>query len=146
MSLPRHYRRYGMPHEEIDGVPIWYEELGDPVDQLGDVVGEPLDRDGAAGVGRVAVALELDADHAPALGEPRQDVVEAAVEGHDATVQGDERGSRRVTELLVPDGDAVDLVVGHALVTLEASQVQRPTQGSRCERDVENRVSAPSQG
>jgi hypothetical protein len=58
----------------------------DPVDQLGDVVGEALDRHRAAGVGRVAVALELDADHAAALAEPREDVVEAAVEREDAAV------------------------------------------------------------
>jgi pimeloyl-ACP methyl ester carboxylesterase len=30
MSLRRAYRLAGMPHEEIDGVPIWYEECGDP--------------------------------------------------------------------------------------------------------------------
>jgi pimeloyl-ACP methyl ester carboxylesterase len=30
MSLPGAYRRNGMPHEKIDGVPIWYEEHGDP--------------------------------------------------------------------------------------------------------------------
>ena len=30
MSLPRHHRRRDMPHEQIDGVPIWYEEHGDP--------------------------------------------------------------------------------------------------------------------
>ena len=30
MSLPGYYRRNGMPYEEIDGVPIWYEEHGDP--------------------------------------------------------------------------------------------------------------------
>ena len=30
MSLARHWRRKDMPHEQIDGVPIWYEEHGDP--------------------------------------------------------------------------------------------------------------------
>jgi pimeloyl-ACP methyl ester carboxylesterase len=30
MSLPGDYRRNGMCHEEIDSVPIWYEEHGDP--------------------------------------------------------------------------------------------------------------------
>jgi pimeloyl-ACP methyl ester carboxylesterase len=30
MSLAGEYRRNGMPHEDIDGVPIWYEECGDP--------------------------------------------------------------------------------------------------------------------
>jgi hypothetical protein len=34
----------------------------------------------------VAVALELDADHAAGLAEPREDVVEAAVEREDAAV------------------------------------------------------------
>jgi hypothetical protein len=62
----------------------------------------------------VAVALELDADHASPSAGPRQDVVEASVEREDAPVQRDERRSRRVAELLVPDGDAVDLVKRHA--------------------------------
>jgi pimeloyl-ACP methyl ester carboxylesterase len=30
MSLRRAYRRKGMAYEEIDGVPIWFEERGDP--------------------------------------------------------------------------------------------------------------------
>src|SRR3954453_12133628 len=30
MSLDGVYRRIGMPHEEIDRVPIWFEEHGDP--------------------------------------------------------------------------------------------------------------------
>ena len=30
MILTGDYRRNGMPYEEIDGVPIWYEEHGDP--------------------------------------------------------------------------------------------------------------------
>ena len=108
------------PH--VDG-----SAAGDPVDQLGDVVGEPLDRHGAAGVGRVAVALELDADHPAALGEPGQDVVEAAVEREDAAVQGDERRPARVAVLLVPDGDAVDLLVGHASSTREVGRlIARP--------------------
>ena len=29
MTLTRHYRQKGMPYEQIDGVPIWYEEHGD---------------------------------------------------------------------------------------------------------------------
>ena len=82
----------------------------DPVDQLGDVVGESLDRHGAAGVGCVAVALELDADHPAALGEPGENVAKTAAEGDDTAVQGDERRSCRVAVLLVPDGDAVDLL------------------------------------
>src|SRR4029078_11895368 len=53
-------------------------------------VGESSDRDGAAGVGRVAVALELDADHPAALGEPGEHLAEAALEGDDAAVQGDQ--------------------------------------------------------
>src|SRR3954466_7049103 len=59
---------------------------GDPIDQLGHIIGEPLDRHGAAGVGRVAVALELDADHPATLREPREDVAEAALKGEDAPV------------------------------------------------------------
>jgi hypothetical protein len=89
----------------------------DPVDQLGDVVGEAFDRHGTAGVGRVAVALELDADHPAALGEPGEDVAETALEGDDAAVQGDQRRSCGVVVLLVPDGDAVDLLAGHADAT-----------------------------
>jgi pimeloyl-ACP methyl ester carboxylesterase len=30
MSLPGAHRQKGMPHEKIDGVPIWYEVHGDP--------------------------------------------------------------------------------------------------------------------
>src|SRR5947208_1830524 len=62
----------------------------DPVDQLGNVVGEPLERNGAVGVGRVPVALQLDADHPAAVDEPGKDVVKAAAEGEDAAVQGDQ--------------------------------------------------------
>src|SRR5207344_1096158 len=92
----------------------------DPIDHLGDVIGEALDRHGATGVGCVAVALELDADHPAALSEPRQYVAEAAAERDDAAVQGDERRSCGIAVLLVPDGDAVDLLVGHAVRTMEA--------------------------
>jgi hypothetical protein len=97
----------------------------DPVDELGDVVGEPLDRHGAAGVGRVAVALELDADHPAALAEPGEHVAEAAVERENPAVQGDERRSCRVAALLVPDGDAVDLLVGHAISTVVTGRTHR---------------------
>ena len=62
----------------------------DPVDQLGDIVGETLDRHRAAGVGRVAVTLELDADHPAALCEPGEDVPEAAAEGEESTVERNE--------------------------------------------------------
>jgi hypothetical protein len=98
-----------------------------PVDQLGDVVCEPLDRHCAAGVGCVAVALELDADHPAALAEPGKDVAEAAAEGDDAAMQGDERGPVGVAELLVPDGDAVDLFVGHAFPTVDAARTEHRT-------------------
>ena len=87
---------------------------GDPVDHLGDVVGEALDGHGAAGVGCVAVTLQLDADHSAALGEPGKDVAEAAAEGHDAAVEGNERRSCGVAVLLVPDRDAINFLVGHA--------------------------------
>src|SRR5205807_3082729 len=99
--------------------------VGDPVDQLGNVVRESLDRHGAAGVGRVAVALELDADHPAAVREPGKDVAEAALEGENAAVQGDQRRSRRIPVLLVPNGDAVDLLVGHADSTIDAGQTHR---------------------
>ena len=80
----------------------------DAVDQLGHVVGEALDRHRPAGVGSVAVALELDPDDPAALRQPREDVAEAALERDDAAVEGDERRAVGVAVLLVPDGDAVD--------------------------------------
>ena len=60
------------------------------------------------------MALEFDADHPAALGEPGKDVAETAHEGVDAAVEGDGRRCRSVAVLLVPDGDAVDLFGGHA--------------------------------
>ena len=87
----------------------------DAVDQLGDVVGEAVDRHRPAGVGRVAVALELDADDPTALRQPREDVAEAALEGDDAAMERDERRAVGVAVLLVPDGDAVDLSWGMSL-------------------------------
>jgi hypothetical protein len=75
----------------------------------------------------VAVALEFDADHPAALGEPGEDVAEAAAEGDDAAVQGDEHGSCGVAVLLVPDGDAVDLFAGHAFPTVDVAPTQHRT-------------------
>ena len=95
------------PH--IDGL-----TARDAFDQVGEVIGEPLDRHGPPGVGRVAVALELNADHSTTLGQPRQHVAEAALEGDDAAMQGDERRSCGVATLLVPDGHAIDQFGRHA--------------------------------
>ena len=97
----------------------------DAVDQLGHVVGEALDRHRPAGVGRVAVALELDPDDPAALRQPRQDVAEAALEREDAAVEGDERRAVGVAVLLVPDGDAVDRLVGHVPTTSVAGPTHR---------------------
>lgn len=60
------------------------------------------------------MALELDADHPASLRQPREHVTEAGIERDDAAVQGDERRALGVAVLLEPDGDAVDLLVGHA--------------------------------
>ncbi len=87
------------------------------IDQLGDVVGETLDRYRAAGIGRVTVALELDPDDPAAGRQPREDVDEAALEREDAAVQRNERRAAGVAVLLVPDRDAVDVLVGHASTT-----------------------------
>lgn len=86
---------------------------GDPVDQFGDVIGESLDRQGPAGVGRVPVSLQFHTEHPPTVGEPGEDVAEAALEREDATVQGHERRSVYVPVLLVPDGDVVDRFERH---------------------------------
>ena len=87
----------------------------DPVDQLGDVVGEALDRHRA---GRCRACGRGPGARPRSPGgprvEPREDVAEAAVEREDAAVEGDERRAVGVAVLLVPDGDAVDLFVGHA--------------------------------
>jgi hypothetical protein len=81
----------------------------------------------------VAVALELDADHPAALGEPGKDVAEAALEGDDAAVQANERRSRGVAVLLVPDRDVIDLLVGHTVQTVVTGQTHRPS-GDRAVR------------
>ena len=98
---------------EAEAPEVGRSAAGHPVHELGDVVGEALDRHGPAGVGRVAVALKLDPDYPAALREPWQHVAEAAVEGKDPTVEGDERRPVGVAVLLVPDGNAVDLLVRH---------------------------------
>ena len=110
------------PH--VDG-----SAAGDAVDQLGHVVGEALDRHRPAGVGGVAVALELDPDDPAALRQPGENVAEAALEREDAAVEGDERRAVGVAVLLVPDGDAVDLLVGHVPTTSVAGQTHRSAAG-----------------
>ena len=98
----------------------------DTVHEFGDVVGEALDRHGSAGVGRVAVALKLDTDHPAALCEPRQHIAEGPVEGDEPTVEGDERRPVGVAVLLVPDGNAVDLLVRHRTHDVRSSGAPEP--------------------
>lgn len=107
-----------VPH--VDG-----SAVRDLVDHLGYVVGEALDRHRPAGVGGVAVALELHPDDPMALRQPRENVAEAALERDDAAVEGDKRRAVGVAVLLVPDGDAVDRLVGHFPTTSVAGPTHR---------------------
>src|SRR4051794_22377789 len=86
----------------------------------------------------MAVALELDPDHMAAFREPRQHVAEAPLEGHNPTVEGDERRPVGVAVLLVPDGNAVDLLVRHVPTM---SDFSRPEPWLRNERDERPRGS-----
>ena len=61
------------------------------VEELRDVVGEPVDRHRPPRVGRVAVALQLDADDPTSLLQPGEHAAEAAFEGEDAAVERYER-------------------------------------------------------
>src|ERR1700687_5666655 len=61
----------------------------------------------------MAVALELDPDHPAVLREPRQHGAEAAFEGEDSAMEGDERRPVGVAVLLVPHGNAIDFLVRH---------------------------------
>ena len=101
---------------EAEAPEVGRPAVGHPVNELGNVVGEALDRHGSAGVGRVAVALKLDPDHPAAVRQPWEHVAEAAIEGDDPTVKGDERRPVGVAVLLVPDRNAVDLLVRHRLM------------------------------
>ena len=78
--------------------------LGDPqmVEQRDDVTGQRLDRHRAVGVGGVPVALEFHRDHLPARREGFEQRPEIEVDGHQATVEQDERPTgtmRLVVEL-----------------------------------------------
>src|SRR5436853_399171 len=66
-------RRYGMAHEEIDGVPIWYEERGDPA-------GPPL----VALHGGILTFLGSFGDVLPWLTEGRR-VIGVELQGHGHT-------------------------------------------------------------
>src|SRR3954464_12109363 len=79
MNLPGHYRQTGMPNEEIDGVPIWYEEHGDPAGPALVVLhGGILTFEGSFGdvlpwleVGRRVIGVELQGHgHTPDTGRP----------------------------------------------------------------------------
>src|SRR5437660_10004102 len=73
MSPARAYRPIRMPHEEIDGVPIWYEEHGDPA-------GPPL----VALHGGILTFQRSFGDVLPWLAEGRR-VIGVALQGHGHT-------------------------------------------------------------
>jgi pimeloyl-ACP methyl ester carboxylesterase len=115
MSRPGLYRRKGMPHHEIDGVPIWYEELGDPA-------GPPLV---ALHGGVVTFHGSFDAV-LPWLTEGRR-VIGVELEGHGHTPDTGralsiERFADDVAELIdaVAGGGPVD-VWGYSLGALTAT-------------------------
>jgi pimeloyl-ACP methyl ester carboxylesterase len=117
MSLPDHYRRSGMPHEEIDGVPIWYEENGDPA-------GPPL----VALHGGIVTFRRSFGDVLPWLSEGRR-VIGVELEGHGHTLDTGrdlsiERFADDVAELIdrVASGGPVD-VWGYSLGALTATSL-----------------------
>src|SRR4051812_7204863 len=73
MSLPGAYRRRGMSHELIDGVPVWYEEHGDRT-------GAPL----VALHGGIMTFRASFRDVLPWLGEGRR-VIGVELQGHGHT-------------------------------------------------------------
>jgi pimeloyl-ACP methyl ester carboxylesterase len=117
MSLPGDYRRNGMAHEEIDGVPIWYEEHGDPT-------GPPLV---ALHGGIVTFHGSFD-DVLPWLNESRR-VIGVELQGHGHTpdtgrAMSIERFADDVAELIdrVAGGGPLD-VWGFSLGALTATSL-----------------------
>ena len=117
MSLPGEYRRNGMPHEEIDGVPIWYEEHGDPA-------GPPL----VALHGGIVTFQGSFGDVLPWLTEGRR-VIGVELQGHGHTpdpgrAMSIERFADDVAQLIdrVADGGPVD-VWGFSLGALTATSL-----------------------
>jgi pimeloyl-ACP methyl ester carboxylesterase len=117
MSLHGAYRRIGMPHEEIDGVPIWYEEHGDPA-------GLPL----VALHGGILTFQRSFGDVLPWLTEGRR-VIGVELQGHGHTPDTGralsiERFADDVAELIdrVAGGGPVD-VWGYSLGALTATSL-----------------------
>src|SRR5439155_18950026 len=117
MSLPGVYRRIGMPHEEIDGVPIWYEEHGDRA-------GPPL----VALHGGILTFQGSFRDVLPWLTEGRR-VIGVELQGHGHTpdtgrAMSIERFADDVAQLIdrVADGMPVD-VWGYSLGALTATSL-----------------------
>lgn len=117
MSPPGVYRRRCMPHEEIDGVPIWHEEHGDP--------------DGPSLValhGGIVTFRGSFGDVLPWLSEDRR-VIGVELQGHGHTpdtgrAMSIERFADDVAELIdrIADGGPVD-VWGFSLGALTATSL-----------------------
>src|SRR3954466_15103534 len=117
MSLPGAYRRRGMPHELIDGVPVWYEEHGEPT-------GASL----VALHGGILTFRASFGDVLPWLGEGRR-VIGVELQGHGHTpdtgrAMSIERFADDVAELIdrVAAGGPVD-VWGFSLGGLTATSL-----------------------
>src|SRR4051812_7635378 len=117
MSLPGAYRRRGMSHELIDGVPVWYEEHGDRT-------GAPL----VALHGGIMTFRASFRDVLPWLGEGRR-VIGVELQGHGHTpdtgrAMSIERFADDVAELIdrVAGGGPVD-VWGFSLGALTATSL-----------------------
>src|SRR5438270_5783425 len=117
MSLHGLYRRIGMPHGEIDSVPIWYEEHGDPA-------GPPL----VALHGGLLTFQRSFGDVLPWLTEGRR-VIGVELQGHGHTLDTGramsiERFADDVAQLIdrVADGRPVD-VWGYSLGALTATSL-----------------------
>jgi pimeloyl-ACP methyl ester carboxylesterase len=92
------YRRNGMPHEQIDGVPIWYEEHGDPA-------GPPL----VALHGGIVTFRGSFGSVLPWLAEGRR-VIGVELQGHGHTP---DTGRPMAIERFADDvGELIDRVVG----------------------------------
>ena len=117
MSRQAVYRRIDMPYEEIDGVPIWYEEHGDPK-------GPPL----IALHGGITTFPGSFGDVLPWLAEGRR-VIGVELQGHGHTpdtgrAMSIDRFADDVAELIdrVADGGPVD-VWGFSLGALTATSL-----------------------
>jgi hypothetical protein len=76
------------------------------IEQPDDVCGKVGQRDGAVGVGRVAMALEVDGDHLVGLGQPGDHRSETRFGVQHPAVQHDKRSARSVDPVI--EVDAID--------------------------------------